>query len=184
MGGKRDNREGGVNREHLFPRILGYERSHNKEVDIIEFRVWLCIGDLLHAKKIKQKERETRERGSFHMCTMRSPSIRRPCCSDSPTLATVFHFSSIYVCVVVTNLFWRSHFLDSTHCGQLSIWGLHNFVSNLDSIIVLGSASIMGIMEKKKRKGSEVNPVTMVAQVQICDLKIALKMQRRELSSS
>ena len=46
MGGKRDNREGGVNREHLFPRISGYERSHNKEVDIIEFRVWLCIGDL------------------------------------------------------------------------------------------------------------------------------------------
>ena len=109
-----------------------------------------------HAKKIKQKERKTRERGPFHMCTMRSPSIRRPCCSDSPTLAAVFHFSSIYVCVVVTNLFWRSHFLDSTHYGQLSIWGLHNFVSNLDSIIVLGSASIMmGKMEKKGKKNKK-----------------------------
>jgi hypothetical protein len=107
-------------------------------------------------------------------------------------LGSCSHFSSIYVCVVVTNLFWRSHFLDSTHYGQLSIWGLHNFVSKLDSIIILGSASIPcphrwtiwgKKKKKKKKKGSEVNPVTMVAQMQTCDLKITL-IQRRKLSSS
>lgn len=35
--------------------------------------------------------------------------------------------------------------------------------------------------EKEKGKGSEVYPVTMMAQVQTCDLKIAL-MQRRKLT--
>lgn len=56
-----------------------------------------------------------------------------------------------------------------------STWGMHNFVSKLDSIAVLGSIPIpcrKGWGEGEKTKGSEVNPATMVAQVQIRDLEI------------
>ena len=41
MGGICDNKEGGLNREHLFPRVLGYKgRSVIKEGGITEIRVY------------------------------------------------------------------------------------------------------------------------------------------------
>ena len=61
MGGTLSNKERGLNREPLLHRVLGYERSDIKEVDITEFRVYIpstrqlkvkMAGILWHSSKV------------------------------------------------------------------------------------------------------------------------------------
>lgn len=65
MERKCDNKERGLDYEHLLPRVLGYKRSHIKEVDIAEFRVWLYIGTPLTCQKDLTKRKEDKRKGSI-----------------------------------------------------------------------------------------------------------------------